>query len=891
MSNSVNLSLDVTKTEIQNPLIKVRQGDGGFETLRTTVTSNGEPLDLQGWTITFMGTTAGDHKIVDGNVTLVEAPNGIFDYTPSKAWGMDIGEFKIAYFKFVKGDGSASSANFRVSVIEAVDLTQAEAQNYISVADTTIAEVREHLESSLADVTQSIAATSSAAGSLSVQVSSAVNQVNSVASSAVNNVDSVASSAASYIAINDAQLVHKAGTETITGNKTFAGLETFNQPIVGATFIAPVPSGVTSIVSLVSNAIAKYGSSGQWFNIAYIAYNQSLTDAPDVNETYYKIVITSRGQARTYVSMFDLSGRIFNATVSNGVLSTWGQSSQGPQGVPGQPGNNALPVAGVYPNLSALSNANPNHNNVYITTDNGNWNYWNGTAWVAGGVYQSTGIADGSITTPKLTPLNKSSFIYNELTSGVNAINIDKDAKTLSIKGRYLNYDNKSVALPSVVIDLNAYQHNVIYYNPVTNTLGAKDGIQSLTESDIYLGIVDRNFDVIDLKVTQYNINGVNVRPIVTDKMLDRHVYYLGDAMLNLDNATAYFTGGWLNFDFGGGRGTTATSIDVTNNKIIYFDLLDNLIKATDNYNKITDSQIFLGYFDANSPKSSFFANFSRVLIIKNGITYAADEYKASGIVLSNVYMATFGDSITSDQVSGTGTLIMNALGAKKTGNFATGWSTGSDWHNGATNTTTVTLTTPNNTDTNDNVLSNQVRRALQYTTASGAQITWTHPIDGTFSLDTALGTGLGNTDKVPTVIYIAISTNDGKNANVPIVDDTDVVFAQSYKDLTRNSLASGLRWAIETLQSAYPNAKIFVASPIQTANTVGHMSFTNTKLKRDIVEKVAQFTSVYFVDSFAESGFSRLKNKTWTDDGVHPSTIGKPKLVDYVTNEIRKNV
>ena len=239
MSNSVNLSLDVTKTGIQNPLIKVRQGDGGFETLHTTVTSNGEPLDLQGWTITFMGTTAGDHKIVDGNVKLVEAPNGIFDYTPSKAWGMDIGEFKIAYFKFVKGDGSASSANFRVNVIEAVNLTQEEAQNYISVIDTTIAEINNHLTDSLANIKQSIAETSSTASSLSVQVSSAANQVNStasnatsvtssavdnvnsVASSAVDNVNSVASSAVSHIAIDDAQLVHKTGNETIPGDKTF----------------------------------------------------------------------------------------------------------------------------------------------------------------------------------------------------------------------------------------------------------------------------------------------------------------------------------------------------------------------------------------------------------------------------------------------------------------------------------------------------------------------------------------------------------------------------------------------------------------------------------------------------------------------------------------------
>ena len=178
MSNSVNLSLDVTKTGIQNPLIKVRQGDGGFETLRTTVTANGEPMDLQGWTITFMGTTAGNHKIVDGNVTLVEAPNGVFDYTPSKAWGMDIGEFKIAYFKFIKGNGAASSANFRVNVIEAVDLTQEEAQNYISVVDTTIAEINQHLNDSLANVTQSIADANNNANTVASNVTALGNRVN-----------------------------------------------------------------------------------------------------------------------------------------------------------------------------------------------------------------------------------------------------------------------------------------------------------------------------------------------------------------------------------------------------------------------------------------------------------------------------------------------------------------------------------------------------------------------------------------------------------------------------------------------------------------------------------------------------------------------------------------
>lgn len=71
-------------------------------------------------------------------------------------------------------------------------------------------------------------------------------------------------------------------------------------------------------------------------------------------------------------------------------------------GPKGDTGSSALPVAGVYPTLSALIAATPDNTKVYITADNGNWNYWNGTTWVAGGVYQATAIADRSVTTSKL---------------------------------------------------------------------------------------------------------------------------------------------------------------------------------------------------------------------------------------------------------------------------------------------------------------------------------------------------------------------------------------------------------------------------------------------------------------------------------------------------------
>lgn len=63
---------------------------------------------------------------------------------------------------------------------------------------------------------------------------------------------------------------------------------------------------------------------------------------------------------------------------------------------------NASPK-GVYATLSALQTAFPSgNNNIYLVTADGKWYFWNGSAWTAGGVYQSTGLAAGSVT-PDIT--------------------------------------------------------------------------------------------------------------------------------------------------------------------------------------------------------------------------------------------------------------------------------------------------------------------------------------------------------------------------------------------------------------------------------------------------------------------------------------------------------
>lgn len=79
---------------------------------------------------------------------------------------------------------------------------------------------------------------------------------------------------------------------------------------------------------------------------------------------------------------------------------------------------------GTYDNIMELQADIPEgNNNIYITTDDGQWNYWNGTMWVAGGTYQSAGISDNSITPNKTTFFNfkLGKNLFNKETRTVNS--------------------------------------------------------------------------------------------------------------------------------------------------------------------------------------------------------------------------------------------------------------------------------------------------------------------------------------------------------------------------------------------------------------------------------------------------------------------------------------
>lgn len=201
--------------------------------------------------------------------------------------------------------------------------------------------------------------------------------------------------------------------------------------------------------------------------------------------------------------------------------------------------------------------------------------------------------------------------------------------------------------------------------------------------------------------------------------------------------------------------------------------------------------------------------------------------------------MASVGDSITSNQVTNTADAVRQKINAvylqeresdgsvnagnvtTEFGNVACGWSTLTDyWVDGENKTTLRLLKSPNvNAQEEEyayNVLSNQILRLAQHTTALGEQII-INATDGTnFTVPTEIGVGKGYTDDIPDVIYIASSTNDRWTREIIQKDDWEEVRTQKYNELKRDTIPSALRWAIISLQSLYPSAYIFVCTPLQ---------------------------------------------------------------------------
>ena len=113
---------------------------------------------------------------------------------------------------------------------------------------------------------------------------------------------------------------------------------------------------------------------------------------------------------------------------------------------------------------------------IYLNTTDGKWYFYNGSSWIAGGVYQATEIEDNSIDVSKLNVAKTGSIFYSSI--NVNKLADNKiQIKTnnycyLICNNRYYNVSNKdvTVSIPDLDIDFLVYDINNSNFNILTQS-------------------------------------------------------------------------------------------------------------------------------------------------------------------------------------------------------------------------------------------------------------------------------------------------------------------------------------------------------------------------------------------------------------------------------------
>lgn len=152
---------------------------------------------------------------------------------------------------------------------------------------------------------------------------------------------------------------------------------------------------------------------------------------------------------------------------------------------------------GTYPNVSALRSAKPSGDKgIYVTTDNGHWNYWDGSSWADGGSYQSP--TDG-------VP-NQFGVIFDGL------LTIDRKSKIVSLKkDTWISFGNKNYA-PDTNLSINyeptGLSEYVVYdYQNKGLSVMTLANVKNITATQVILAIMYKG-------TLHYPVNSMFVKTI-----------------------------------------------------------------------------------------------------------------------------------------------------------------------------------------------------------------------------------------------------------------------------------------------------------------------------------------------------------------------------------------
>lgn len=262
-----------SKNSIAPEPVFLRQGDKtGAVVIDATLMDNGAPISLSGLTPMFKANTAdGQAVIVDSTgFTVTDSVNGKFTYQVPNALSSVPGKITTAYFSFSDSSGSESTFDVAFIIKKAVDATQAQADDYITIIDGTLKSLQQKIDAMNTDVQTILNAFNQGAFYNKAQTDDKDAATLTSAKSYADTQDtSTLASAKSYADSGDSATL--ASAKSYTDNQIIAlPPSTPWQPL---TIISPFTQGVTTQVRRIGSKVYFTGSinyggkNGDIFNI------------------------------------------------------------------------------------------------------------------------------------------------------------------------------------------------------------------------------------------------------------------------------------------------------------------------------------------------------------------------------------------------------------------------------------------------------------------------------------------------------------------------------------------------------------------------------------------------------------------------------------------------
>nr|DAL99972.1 MAG TPA: distal tail protein [Caudoviricetes sp.] len=139
-----------SKNVIAPEPVYLRQGDKtGSVVIDATLMDNGSPVSLIGLTPMFKANTADGQAVIADSTgfSIVNVSGGEFTYQVPNALASVAGKINTAYFSLSDASGSESTFNVPFVVSAAIDITQKQAQDYITIIDGTLNSLRDKMDS------------------------------------------------------------------------------------------------------------------------------------------------------------------------------------------------------------------------------------------------------------------------------------------------------------------------------------------------------------------------------------------------------------------------------------------------------------------------------------------------------------------------------------------------------------------------------------------------------------------------------------------------------------------------------------------------------------------------------------------------------------------------